>query len=341
MPEAATGQPPSTHATPVVVVERSRVSVLSPLLTRLVRSWRGNGALVMTIVIGALASITVKNFATTSNLVQVVESESYVGLVAIGMTFVVLAGQFIDLSLPASAALAANTLFLSSHNLALALLAAIGLPAAVGAVNGLLIGRIGLNSVVCTLGTATAVTGGLLLWSGGQNVYGHQPALVDFANAKWGGVPSVAVVFIAMLLLAQLALSFTTFGARLRLTGANARAARALGVRTEWVIAGCFVLSAFFAAVSGIFLAGFWGAAQLTTGAGYDFGALVPVVIGGTALAGGKGSFFRTLVGLLLIGLTTNAMLLLGYRTSAQLTATAVIFLLAIALDAMSQREER
>lgn len=295
----------------------------------------------MAIVIAAAGSLLIRNFATTSNLLQVVESESYVGLAAIGMTFVVLGGQFIDLSVPASAALAANTLFLSSRSLPLALFAALALPLIVGAVNGFLIGHVGLNSVVCTLGTATAVTGTLLLWSGGENIYGHQPGFSRFANASWGGVPSVAVVFVALVLIAQLVLTRTPFGARLRLTGANARAARAMGLRTDRIVAACFLLSALFAAVSGVLLAGVSGAAQLTTGSGYDFGALIPVVIGGTALLGGVGSFWRTLAGLLLIGVTTNAMLLLGYGTSAQLMATAVIFVLAVVLDSVSRRAER
>jgi ribose transport system permease protein len=309
-------------------------------LLRLVALSRGNGALVLTIVCTAVAGIAIKNFATSSNIIQLLESESYVGLAAIGMTFVVLAGQFIDLSVPASAALAANALYLSSRSLPVALLCAFGLPAIVGCLNGFLIGAIGVNAVVCTLGTATAVTGAILLWSGGGNVYGHQPGFDQVANTSVAGIPVVTVAFLALLVIAQLVLSYTGFGARLRLTGANLRAAGAIGVRTTRVIAGCFILSALFAATSGVFLAAFSGAAQLTTGAGYDFGSLVPVVIGGTALIGGVGSFWRTLVGLALIGVITNAMLLLGAGTSAQLTATAVIFVTAVALDASTQRTD-
>jgi ribose transport system permease protein len=344
MREAATATQEAQGAGSVTVASDSkgrRAGELLAFLSRLLAGWRGNGALVSVLLVGIVASLTISNFATRANLIQVVESESYVGLAAIGMTFVVLSGQFIDLSVPASAALAANALFLVSHQLPVALLAAVVLPLSVGLINGFLVGRVGLNSVVCTLGTATAVTGLLLLWSGGQNVYGNQPGFVRFANASVVGVPSVAITFVVLVVAAQIVLSFTAFGARLRLTGSNAQVARALGLRSHRVVASCFVLSALFAALAGIFLAGFWGAAQLTTGSGFDFGALVPVVIGGTALAGGRGSFWRTFVGLMLIGITTNAMLLLGFSTSAQLTATAIIFLLAIALDAYSQRHEQ
>lgn len=299
--------------------------------------WRIGGPLTLLLLLLGLGSLFVDHFSTTDNLVAVLQSQAFIGIAAVGMTFVVLSGNFVDLSVPATIAIAANlTLLLWDRSPALALAAGFGAPLLVGLVNGILVGRLRVNPVIATLGVAAA-TGGILYRITNANT--SQPSsstLHDIGTSRLAGIPVAVIVFGGLLLLAQTVLAGTRFGAYLRLVGANRLAARASGVPTGVVVGACFVACAGLAGITGVLLGAFAGAADLTNGFGYEFEALAAVVIGGTSLLGGVGSFWRTLVGLLVIGVATNLMLLLDLNTPAQLFAKGGILILAVALDALA-----
>jgi ribose/xylose/arabinose/galactoside ABC-type transport system permease subunit len=269
------------------------------------------GAQILLVLIAVAAIVFVPHFATGDNVFRIVQSEAFVGLVAIGMTFVVLAGGFVDLSVPA---------------------------AIIGAFNGLMVGRFRLNPVICTLGTAAAAGGLLLLIWNGASVTGSVQGFQTFGNFHLWRLPLASLVFLGGLLLAHFAMTRTQFGSFVRLVGAGRRAAENNGARPSLIILVCFVLCGAAAGVTGLLLAGFSNVAVNTVGVGYEFDALTAIVIGGNSLTGGHGSMMRTFTGLLVVGVATNAMLLLGLSTELQYTVKGLVFIAAVATDAARAR---
>lgn len=310
--------------------------------SRLTLNWRDNAAAVLLGALVLYGLVFVDNFATTSNLVQIVQSQAFVGIVAIGMTAIVLSGSFVDLSVPASMAVAANAvLLLNSHSIPLAVVSALLLPLLIGFANGLAVGVWSLNPVIATLGTRTLVGGLLFLATTGDTSMGESDAFSDFGRFRVVGVPMATMAFVVLLFAAHTMMTRTRFGAGLRFIGANRRAAKASGLADTTTTVLVFVFASGCSAVAGILLAGFSNTAELVTGRGYEFDALAAVVIGGTSLAGGTGSMLRTLVGVLVIGVTNNVLLLSGLDTSTQLLVKAGVFVLAVAVDAASHRSRR
>jgi ribose/xylose/arabinose/galactoside ABC-type transport system permease subunit len=295
------------------------------------------------IALVALGAMFVDGFLSRDNAVQVLQSQAFVGIVAVGMTWVVLSGNFVDLSVPVTMAVAANAcLGLLDRNVTLALAVALGVPILIGFANGFIVSVAGANPVIATLGVATVVGGILLMETNGafmsSDGTGFQEAVGD---RRVLGIPLPVIVFLGLLILGQGVLSLSRFGALVRLTGANRSAARANGVPVNAVVVTCFVICAFCAALGGVLLGAFTNQADLTTGQGYEFDALAAVVIGGTSLFGGIGSFWRTFVGVLVIGVANNLMLLLGFDTSVQLFVKGSILIAAVSLDAVAAWGQR
>lgn len=318
---------PTWQVTPALIRRErmKRVLSLGPLL------------LLGLMIVGGV--LFVPGFATTRNLVRVVQSQAFIGMVAVGMTFVVISGNFVDLSVGVSVAVGANFAMLFwDQSIPLALLAGLGAPICIGLANGLFVGRWSVNPIVATLGTSIVAGGALFLVTGGRYVVARDPWFQAAGRAQPSGVPVAALAFLVLLLIAQATLSSTRFGFHLRLIGANKEAARATGVPPVPMAFAVFVLSGICAAIAGFFLAGFTNQADLSLGTGYEFDALAAVVVGGTSLNGGVGSFWRTLLGVLVIGVAYNLMLLLGLNTPAQMFIKGAILILAVAIDAVANR---
>ena len=302
--------------------------------------WRGQAALALILLLTAFGMLFVDRFASIDNLIQIVQSQAFVGIVAVGMTWVVLSGNFVDLSVPALMAVAANTvLILNGGSLVVAVAAALTIPLVIGALNGALVGVLRLNPIIATLGVTTLVGGALFLATTGDTAIGASATFEQFGRGRLLGVPVAALVFVALVCTCQAALTHTPFGTNVRFVGSNREAARSSGVRDSGAIVCCFVLVAATAAIAGVLLAGFSNTAELVTGRGYEFDALAAVVIGGTSLSGGTGSFWRTFAGVLVVGIANSIMLLLGLDTSVQLLVKAGVFIAAVALDAFANRE--
>lgn len=309
---------------------------------RAVSRLRGQAVVALIVLLAGFGVIFVDNFATKSNLIQIMQSQAFVGVVAIGMTVVVLSGSFVDLSVPASMAVAANTvLLLNSRSVALAIAVALTLPLFIGLANGVAVGVMNLNPVIATLGTRTLVGGILFLVTTGDTSLGGNEAFHEAFRARPVGVPVATIAFVVLLILGQLVIGRTRFGAEVRVVGANRHAARASGLRETRTIVLAFVVAAACSSIAGVLLAGFSNTAELVTGRGFEFDALAAVVIGGTSLTGGTGSLIRTFAGVLVIGVTNNLMLLSGLDTSMQLLVKAGVFVLAVALDALGSHRAR
>jgi ribose transport system permease protein len=272
------------------------------------------GALVALLIVCLFASLRYGtfldggSFLTSQNLLNVVAQNSMVGLIALGMTFVILTGG-IDLSvgslLAVGGVIAAT---LAGNGLAVVLLAAVGATTLLGLINGLVIARVRIQPFIVTLAMMIAARGLAL------RVAHEKP--IEIRNMSggfrwlWQGWLGPLPVPIAILILAYvigwIVLNHTRFGRHVYAIGDNEEAARLMGLNVGRVTLGVYALSGALAGLAGVILASRLGSGQPVAGTGYELDAIAAVVVGGTLLTGGQGGVGSTLVGVLLLGVLFN-----------------------------------
>lgn len=295
---------------------------------------REYGALAALLVLVAASCLTLEGFATSSNLREIVRSISYTGIVAVGMTFVVIVGCYVDLSAPGQVALA-GVVAVTAQPLGsvIAVCLAIGAVLAVGLINGVAVGVLRANSVIVTLGVQSVLVSAIIIATNGSTYYVVPSNVIRAVRASVAGVPVTVLVFIASVVIAEIALTRTVFGARVRGVGMSRSVARASGVGVSRTIFGVFLAMSLASAIGGLAVALSSDSVNFTGGVGYEFNALAAVVVGGTSLLGGSGNVWRTAVGALFLGVLQNVMILLGFSFQLQQVATGMLILLFVWLD--------
>jgi len=310
MPEPVL-RPATTSGTPDVVPSHAAAA---PAWRRWAGLAQQQGAVVALVVALVFGVARYAAFATPENLLNVLRQNSMVGLLALGMTFVILTGG-IDLSvgsLLAVAGVAAASL--SARGTVVAALVAIALAALLGLVNGLLIARARLQPFVVTLAMMIAARGAALAYTGESSVSVADTAtgLVWLGRGEIGPVPTPVVLLAAAFAIGWLVLRYTAFGRHVYAVGDDPDAARLLGLGTDRVLVATYALSGALAGLGGVVLAARLGAGQPVAGTGWELDAIAAVVVGGTLLTGGVGGAGRTLAGVLLLGIILNLLNLEG-----------------------------
>ena len=294
------------------------------------------------VIVGVLSS---RQFLSPIELVGTVQNVALLGIVAIGVSFVTYSGHYADLSVPSIMALS-GIVAISALRFGLAAGFACGLAAglAIGAINGFVIGYLRANPIIWTLVTAAAGDGFMRWAFSNHQAYPDVSspagqAFVGMFEAKVFGVVPLTIVILACLLAAgQLLLSTTKFGAQIKLLGSSYEVARMTGVNTRRVTMAAFLLSALASGIGGILLTSLNKTGVTTIGKGFDFMAVTAVVIGGVALAGGKGNVVGVLGGVLAIGLMNKVMSLEGIGTFQQQTIQGCAFILVVGVAALAAR---
>jgi galactofuranose transport system permease protein len=262
-------------------------------------------ALIALVVFGAIRYGD--KFAVGYNLQSVLGDDAKYALVALGMTYVIMAGG-IDLSVGSVVALGGVvSVKVSGHGLLLGLLAGIAAGVGVGLVNGFLISKLKLQPFIVTLAMLLAVRGLALDLAHGQAVVAS--ASSDFQKlADWQalGLPVAAWLMFLAFAIGAAVLHFTPFGRRVLAVGGNVDAARLMGLPVGRVNVSVYVLSGALSGCAGVFLASQTGSVDAAAGQGWELSAIAAVVVGGTLLTGGVGSVLSTLVGVLLLQLIFN-----------------------------------
>ncbi|WCJ65217.1 MULTISPECIES: ABC transporter permease [Agrobacterium] len=294
-------------------------------------------AILLVILYGSFSSPV---FFTTGNFINILTSMAIVGIVVVGMTFVLVTGGLADLSVPATIACGAIlSLALQPEIGAVpAFLVAIALAGTCGLINGLLIGYIGVNPIIATLGLGTIILGIVQAVVGGVIVYGTDPTIAAFVKSRILGIPLVVLVFLAVAVAGHFVLSSTVWGRWTLATGGNYRAARASTVPVRAVKAGAFVITGLASGLSGGLLGLTLQSARPLVGTGYEFSAITAVVVGGISIMGGFGSVPRAIAGLVLVQLLTNVMVLQGVPTPIQGFVLGLLIAFAVALDVALRR---
>ena len=284
-------------------------------------------------------------FLSSDNLFNIVRAVSEIGIIAIGLTFVILIGG-IDLSVGSvlglaavgSAVLMVNSGYGVWATVAVVLLAGI----VFGFLQGAAVALLGVQAFIVTLAGLQIARGLARMWSGGETVQisygegpGQAPMLFSLLGERtFGGVvPIPALIFAAVAVLAILFLRSSAYSRHLYAIGGNEKAARLSGVPVNRVKIIAFVIAGFCAALAGIVHAGQLNAGSPNDGTAYELDGIAAVVVGGTSLAGGRGSVIGTIAGALLLGILNNILSLNSVNTDLQLLIKGLVIVAAAALQ--------
>ncbi|WP_295315912.1 ABC transporter permease [Roseobacter sp.] len=291
-----------------------------------------------------IIAFTIANpkFLSVDNMFSVVRSSAILGVMALGVTFVVISGN-LDLSVGSMMSFS-TIVVLDLHDQIgplLAIPAMFAMTIALGAFIGFLVGYLKLNSLIVTLGMLSAIHGLTLTYSGGKNmdiadkdgtwfsVFGQGTAL---------GIPVPILIFIALAAVLGLVLGKTAFGRKVYAVGGNGTAATFSGIRRARTVFLCYIMSSACVATAGLIQASRSLGSQNTVGQGLELEVLAAVILGGASLMGGSGTIFKTVVGVLILGFIQNGLLLLGLQFYVQFVVTWVIIILAVWLDIAAKR---
>ena len=300
-----------------------------------------NGIFIFTAILILFALIFVDGFGSLMNITDVFHRAAPIGIVAVGMTFVVISGNYLDLSVVAQVATAGVILIAVSNNYGIfpAILAALAAAMLFALVNGTAVGIFKANAVIVTLATTFIGLGLLRFFSGGSIFFGPPDGPIrTFGLGKIGPIPYSAIVLIIMTIVLGLLLNRTNFGFLVRSFGVNESATRLGGTNTALVIIGAFLVTAVAAMVAGFVLAAFSNTAVSNDGVGYEFRALAAIIVGGTSVFGGRGSVYRTFLGVIFVSVLTNILVLSGISFGYQQVALGVLIVLAVSLDALARK---
>lgn len=290
------------------------------------------GIWVLVILTSAAAMIAIPAFRDPANLANVVRQTSVLGLLAMGQTFVIAAGM-IDLSVGMIAGVvvvaACWMLGVEPWATLLVMPAMIAAGAAIGAANGLMVNRLRVHPLILTFGMLSILQG-LIFSFTDRSVGRASPLLQELANGSIGGFPISALILLAVAVALHLLLVRSRFGFHLLAAGGNAESSRRAGLNVERLRFAAFVISGACAAAGGLLLAGRLGTGYPLAGAGLELDAIVAVVLGGTALAGGRASVIRSLAGALVLGIISNVLNLLEVSAFVQMFVKGLIIVAAV-----------
>lgn len=287
-------------------------------------------------------TIANERFLSPDNVMGVIRSSAILGIMALGVTFVVISGN-LDLSVGSMMSFS-TIVVLDLHDKigpALAIPAMFAMTLCLGAFIGFLVGYLKLNSLIVTLGMLSAIHGLTLTYSGGQNMDIADKEATWFGVFGQGsalGIPVPILVFVALAALLGIILAKTPFGRKVYAVGGNGTAATFSGIRRARVVFFCYVISAGCVAFAGLIQASRSMGSQNTVGQGLELDVLAAVILGGASLLGGSGAIFKTVIGVLILGFIQNGLLLVGLQFYVQFVVTWAIIILAVWLDIAAKR---
>lgn len=309
------------------------------------------GAFIALVLLVIVISCVSPEFRTTSNFLNLLRQASFNGLIAFGMTCVILSDG-IDLSVGSTFALSAiicAELIMHGMPAALAIIAALIAGTGLGVVSGVLVTKGRLQPFIATLITMTAYRGLALILTNGKPISRLADNIdstsgqflfkvLGKGNFVFGPNDMIAIPIPALILVLALAVFYfvlhkTTFGRRIYATGSNDKCANLVGVNTTKIRISVYAISGFMAALAGLIMISRVDSAQPTLGQGYELDAIAAVALGGTSMSGGRGKIVGTIAGVLIIAVLNNGLNILGVSTYYQEVIKAIVILVAVLSD--------
>ncbi|MEA3336033.1 MAG: ABC transporter permease [Chloroflexota bacterium] len=301
----------------------------------------GAGLVVMLLIILVVMSLLSPYFLTARNFSNLLLYSSAMGIIAMFTTMLMVGGG-LDLSVGSTAALVGVVISQNHNSLGVWGAVALGLVVAivVGLINGFLVTRVGINALITTLGMFSVVRGLAFVFSGGLTELMLDETFGELGRGEVAGIPMPVIVFAVATIGCAIVMRTTQYGRAMYSIGGNETASFLAGLRTKRYQMIAFVLSALSAGVAGILLTSQQGAGAPQAATGLEISVIAAVILGGTSLAGGKGTILGTLIGVLILGTLTNGMILLGVSAYYQQIAQGLVLLLAVGMDQLRTRSE-
>ncbi len=323
------------------VVKNIKTTVKNNNIKQILFKFTGIGPLLILLCV----VITMVNpvFLTLQNWLNLLNAASAIWIMAMAMTLVLITAGF-DLSVGAILALSGMVLVsllnagvpeFASIILTLIAITIIGI-----ATNGLLIGKIGLNFFVVTLGTMSLYRGFVYVWSDGKTQYASDFPLINFiGNGSVGPIPITIIIMLILFVLTYLLLRYTHFGRSIYVVGGNPVTARLSGIKVPLILIAVYGLSALYAGIAGVVETARLASASPTIGSGMELLVAAAVLLGGTSFKGGEGGVVGTTLGVLFIAVLQNGLSLSGISSYWQSVITGGILIFAILLNHLKSKQ--
>lgn len=298
-------------------------------------------SLIVMFIVFSLAS---PNFATFNNIIGILLSTAVNGVLAVGVTFVIITGG-IDLSVGTVMTFASvmTGVFVSFWNLPIifGVLGGLAAGALCGFINGSITAKMKIPPFIATLGMMMMAKGLSLVISGTKPIYFlNTPVFRKISMGTFLGVPNAVLIFFGAAIIASLVLTKTVLGRYTFALGSNEEAARLSGINVDaWKIA-IYTLSGLFCGLAGVMMASRLNSAQPALGQGYELEAIAAVVIGGTSLSGGEGTILGTVIGAFIMSVLTNGLRILSIPQEWQTVVIGAIVILAVYADIIRRRKQ-
>lgn len=290
---------------------------------------------VAAIVVIAVAS---PGFTSPVSLLSLTSDLAWVGLIAVGMSFITISGNIMSFCLSATMA-TSSVVFIAALDwgvwpaFAVTILFGILVQGAQGAI----IGWFRANPIIVSMAGLALIVGVANVATGGTGVFAEGEAY-RVLKGKIAGLPIEFVFFVGLAVIGQLLLAFTRFGREIYMVGSNLRAAEAAGIRTTRVIALSYAFAGVAAACAGVLIGARYGESHLDLGIGYDYQAIAGILVGGTAIEGGAGSVARSVAGVVVIAVISALLIFHGFSTALQALVIGIAVLGVVMLQGLARR---
>jgi inositol transport system permease protein len=299
------------------------------------------GMLIILLVLFILMSILTPYFLTAGNLLNIILQMSTVGIIALGVTFVIIttgidlsSGSVIALVSVASATFAHPGQFLLIVPILVGLLVGFG----TGLINGTIVAKGKIHAFIVTLGMMTVARGAALLFTGGQPIGGISDSFSFIGGGALIGIPVPILIFALVGIVSYILLNRTKFGKYVYAIGGNEQAARIAGVNVSKTLIMVYSYAGLLTGIAGIILTARISSGQPSAGLNYELDAISAAVIGGTSLYGGIGTVGGTIIGALILGIINNGFDLLGVSSYWQEILKGVIIVIAVLIDSKKNK---
>ena len=313
-----------------------------------VRFLREYGLILCIVIIVIIATIIRPAFLSLGNIMNILRAYSNIGIASIGMTFAIICGGM-DLAVGSTVSLSAvltmlvlNATSVDSYSPVyaafLVIFLGIFVGSTIGAINGSIIasvnGRMGESFIITYAASIIVAATAVATVKGAFQSPRYSEGLIKLIGR--GFVP--IIFFFGTAIVMQLVLTKTILGRNMYFLGANMNAARLSGIKIKQTRIVAHILCGACAGLTGVLIVSRVNSASTSLGLGYELDAMASVAVGGTSLAGGSGSVFKTVIGVLVIGVLLNALNILGVKSDAQLVVRGSVIILAVILDAWNKR---
>lgn len=297
-----------------------------------------NTLFIVFLVICATFSVATDSFLTVSNITDVVRTNTINGLLAVGLTYVILSGG-IDLSVEATVCLAGLVAGYLSPIPVVAVLAGVLVGVVIGLFNGLILEKSGVQPFIFTLAMSRLLRGVVLAITKGKNYYTIDSSFTAIVRSSVFGISSLIIMFVVIVVITYFAPNRARYGRYIYAVGSNEEAARLSGIRTHRIKISAYVIAGILSGLAGVLLTARLSGAETNAGDGWSLDAVSAVIIGGTSLRGGRGGILNTLLGIFIIAVLNNGMTLMGVPTNYNQLIKGLLMLVAVLLD-MSNRKK-